>query len=151
MKRDGLAVVLRLARIEERRALQRLGAARARSAALEDRLRALAATRAGALAALAIAPGTTLAAEVLQQHCARLEGAQLASVSAGRDLSSARVAEESARGELVERKLRVRIVSKATLRRAARARLLKRRSEAQRLDEAVVAARSRSEAGDALA
>lgn len=151
MKREGLGVVLRLARIEERRALAQLGAARTRSAALEQRLASLAADRADALAALALPPGKELAAGILQQHCARLEGARQQASLVGQNLAAAREAEESARSALAARKLRVRVVSRALERRAQRARLVARRHESQRVDEAVVAARSRSEVGDALA
>jgi flagellar export protein FliJ len=151
MKRAGLSVVLRLSRMEERRALQQLGAARMRSAALEDRLARLASERADALASMALAPGSTLAAATLQQHCARLEGARRQAARVGDELARARGAEESARGALAARRLRVRVVSNAIERRAARARLVARRREAQRIDEAVRSARSLVEAGDAQA
>jgi flagellar export protein FliJ len=151
MSRSGLAVALRLARIDQRRALALLGAARARSAALEDQLAALDALRARARAGMALGAGQSVAAEVLQQHCMQLAGAELLARSASARLTSARSAEESARAALAQRRLRVRVVANALERRGRRARLHARRREAQRIDEAVRALRARAEAGDALA
>jgi flagellar export protein FliJ len=148
MSRKGLAVALRLARIEERRALALLGSARARSAALEDQLDALAAMRARARAGMALGAGESVAAEVLQQHCMQLAGAELLARSATAQLTAARSAEESARGALAQRRLRVRAVSNAIERRGRRERLHARRREAQRVDESVRALRARAEAGD---
>jgi flagellar export protein FliJ len=151
MKREGLSVVLRLARLEERRALHQLGAARVRSAALEDRLARLAADGAEALESMALAPGSALPAGILQQHCARLEGSRHQAARVGSELRTAHDAEESARAALAGRRLRVRVVSNAIERRAARARLSARRGEARRIDEAVRGVRSQGEAGDAPA
>lgn len=151
MKRRGLAVALLLSRIEERRALAKLGAARARSAALQDRLGELDALRADARAGMALDSGTAVGADVLQQHSARFAGAELLARDVGANLVGARRDEELARAALAQRRLRARGVASALARRAARARQIERRREARRVDESVREARSRAEAGDALA
>jgi flagellar export protein FliJ len=143
MMRRGLQVALRLAHIEARRALQELGAARSRSAALEERLAQLEAERAGARARLALggAGGRASAAD-LQQHCAQLAGVKSVARAVMAQLAAARTDEESARRVLTERRLRVRVVSGAIARRDARERVHARRREARRVDEAVRASRA---------
>jgi len=151
MKRDGLETALRLARIEQRRALARLGAARARAAALEQRLAELDALRTGARAGMALRPGEAVTAQVLQQHSARFAGAELLARGVNAQLGSARGEENAARAQLAQRRLRARGLTHALERRGARARLHARRRESQRVDESVRATRAREEAGDALA
>jgi flagellar export protein FliJ len=151
MRRKGLPVVLRLAQIEERRALQRLGAARARSAELEARLAELEAQGSQARAAMALGAGQSAAAELLRQHAARLAGATWLARGVTENLVGARAAESSLRDAFARRRLRVRVVAKAIERRAARARRVALRRESQRIDEAVRGARARQEADDALA
>ncbi len=151
MSRTGLSVALRLARIDERRALSQLGAARARTVALEDRLAVLDTLRAEARNGMAPGTGSLIAAEVLQQHGARLASAQLLIHGVNAKLGEARGAEEATRAALAQRRLRVRVVSNALSRREARERLHARRRESQRIDEAARASRAQTEAGDALA
>jgi len=151
MSRKGLSVVLRLAQIEQRRALHRLGTARARSADLETQLAELGERSARARAAMALGSGQSASAELLQQHAARLGGAMWLARGVSERLSGARAEESALRDALAQRRLRVKIVSKAIDRRRARARLAARRRESQRIDEAVRAVRECREGDDALA
>jgi flagellar export protein FliJ len=150
VRRGGLEIALRLARIEERKALSRLGAARANTAALEGRLAQLDELRAGARAGMALRSGDAVSAEILQQHSSRFAGAELLARGVSAKLGAARREENAARGVLAQRRLRVRGVANALERRGARERLHARRREAQRVDEAVRRVQARED-GDALA
>lgn len=151
MKRGGLEIALRLARIEERRALAKLAAARARTAALEDRLAELDGLRARARAGMVLPPGTAVTADVLQRHSASNAFAELIARGVSAALGGSRAEENAARAGFAQRRLRVRGVSHALERRAARARLDARRREARQVDEAVRSVLAREGAGDALA
>ena len=135
-RRSRLGVLIRLARLNENRALRTLGEARALAEGTRQSLQTLRgrvdSTRVGAvLTRVEKLDARSLAGN---DECARGLGVQAGVVEQA--LATAHEAEETARATVVETKLRLRMLRSAEAKREAHERRLLRRAELRRVDEA---------------
>ena len=135
-RRSGLPILLRLARLRENRALRSLGQARARIEAAQDSLRTLEAKLESTQMGAVLLPGTKLDAGLLAVHAECATGLAFGSAALKQGLAAAHEEEESARTQVIQARLRLRTLRSAAAKREARERLLMRRAEVRRLDEA---------------
>ncbi len=135
-RRSRLGVLIRLARLNENRALRTLGEARALAEGTRQSLQTLQgrvdSTRVGAV--LARAEKLDAGSLAGNDECARGLGVQTGALEQA--LATAHGAEETARAAVVEAKLRLRMLRSAEAKREAHEHRLLRRAELRRVDEA---------------
>ncbi len=135
-RRSRLGVLIRLARLNENRALRTLGEARALAEGTRQSLQTLQgrvdSTRVGAV--LARAEKLDAGSLAGNDECARGLGVQTGALEQA--LATAHGVEETARAAVVEAKLRLRMLRSAEAKREAHEHRLLRRAELRRADEA---------------
>ena len=133
--RSRLGVLIRLARLEEDRALQTLGRARMAVDRTLMGLRTATDQLSGTLVGAVLESGQTMTAARLAVEACCGRALQRRADELQQRLVGEREVEEEARVAVVEAKRKVRALRRAADRRAAREKLLRRRVESRRLDE----------------
>jgi flagellar export protein FliJ len=136
VKRSGIAVLARLARLEERKRQRALGVARQAVATGEERQRALALEIQAATLPAALRSGAASAAQ-LRAAGDRGELLQTRAARAASDVSRLRQELDAARASLAQATLRARALRDVEARRRKEQARERRRSEARRADARV--------------
>ena len=134
-RRSRLSVLIRLARLNENRALHRLGEARSLAESTRSSLQSLEGQIDSTWAGSVLARAGQLDAGGLASNDQRTRGLGLQADALKETLTSAREAEENARAAVVDAKLRLRTLRSAAAKREAQERQLQRRAEIRRMDE----------------
>ena len=134
-RKSRIGVLIRLANLDESRALQTLGRARVRVGEIESAIDVLRIGIAGACAGTILRPGVALAAGDLSLAARSGQGLESRRLQLATELVPAREATEAARESVVQAKLRTRTLKRVKQQRVAHESLLERREEIRQLDE----------------